>query len=119
MSAKREIEFGKSKNSDTIIKGVMKPKISFQSFNRFADNTQEEKRLIKVSSMVIENKNKLVLENKKKEKVFADLMAKHNQLYRKWRVADLVSAILALLGLFLALIEFEIGFELEDDDTSY
>ena len=71
----------------------------------------------KVSSVVIINKNKLQLDNKKKQKVFADLMAKHNQLYKKWRIVDLASAILAILGLLVALAEFEIGFEVIDDES--
>ena len=66
---------------------------------------------------MIINKNKLQLDNKKKQKVFADLMAKHNQLYKKWRIVDLASAILAILGLLVALAEFEIGFEVIDDES--
>lgn len=43
-------------------------------------------------------------------KVFSDLMKKHNKLYKIWRIFDLVTVSMALLGLLIACIEYELGF---------
>lgn len=44
------------------------------------------------------------------EKIFVDLMRKHTKLYQIWRGFDLLTAMFALAGLILALVEYEIGF---------
>ena len=75
-------------------------------------------KLNKAASEVVKNKNKLILENKKIQKVFVDMMTQHNRLYKKWRTADLISAIFALFGLLIAIAEFEIGSDFSNNDST-
>lgn len=62
------------------------------------------------------NNEKLLSQNLLKQKVFTDMMTKHNELYRWWKKADLITAILSVVGLLLALIEYEIGYKIFEGD---
>lgn len=74
------------------------------------NNSERPKRLTKVTSLVIQNKDKLLNDKERTERVFTDMMTKHNELYRKWRIADLITAILTISGLIIAIAEYEVGF---------
>lgn len=43
-------------------------------------------------------------------KEFKDLTEHHMKLYRKWMLADMLTALLAAVGLALAMLEYELGF---------
>lgn len=42
---------------------------------------------------------------------FTDMTSHHMDLYNRWKAFDMVAAILAALGLGLAIIEYELGFQ--------
>ena len=60
--------------------------------------------------------NKLIGNIRQGMKEFTDVTVKHKHLYRKWKNADMLAAILAILGLVISIIEYEIGFEYYYDE---
>ena len=61
-------------------------------------------------SMLDNKASKLSLEDHTQNQIFVDLMKRHTKLYHIWRRFDLLTALFALSGLVLALVEYEIGF---------
>jgi hypothetical protein len=52
---------------------------------------------------------KLLELNKARTKIFRDLTVAHMELYKKWKLADMVTAFLAVFSIFISLIEYEVG----------
>lgn len=71
----------------------------------------------KVNSQIVNNE-KLLSKKLEKEQIFTDLMTRHNELYRVWRLADLITAILTTIGLVFALIDYEMGYKVERDSRA-
>jgi len=68
-------------------------------------------RMTRYNSMKIQNREKLLTNRMMKQRMFTNMMTKHNQLYQNWKIADSLTAIFTTIGLFVALIEYEIGFK--------
>ena len=61
---------------------------------------------------------KLLVKQKIQIKVFTDLTVQHMNLYKRWRVADMFTAMFAAIGLILSCIEYEVGFSYNYVDRS-
>lgn len=70
-------------------------------------------------TMLVDKHEKLLENNKKRQKAFSNLMIRHNKLYLVWRRFDLITGILSTISLILALTEYEIGYFRHIDERDY